>query len=125
MLDHLGHLLLLPVAVASSAHLLVFSPTLVLELLLLVDRLGLEMDLLQLEHVEDIEDRVCTLVHIHGQSPFDLLHIGVQFLLHFLSGQFDYIDLIPLSLCISFIIFLIIIRPIKIVERLQCFPFVL
>ena len=64
-----------PVSVATSAHLLVFYLSLVLELLLVVDRLGLEVDLLQLEHVEDVEDGVHALVHVHGQSPLDPLHV--------------------------------------------------
>ena len=97
LFNDLSYLLLLPVTVATSTHLLVFSLPGVLELLLLVDRLGPEMDFLQLEHVEDIKDGVYPLVHIHSQSSLDPLHVGFQFLLHIFSGKFNCINQLLLS----------------------------
>ena len=90
LVNSLEHLFVLLVALASPAHLLVSSLAAILELLLLIDLFGPQMDFLQLQHIEDVKDWVHLLVRVHRYSLLETLRISFQLLLDIVSREIDH-----------------------------------
>ena len=90
LVNSLEHLFVLLVALASPAHLLVSGLAAILELLLLIDLFGPQMDFLQLQHIEDVKDWVHLLVRVHRYSLLETLRISFQLLLDIVSREIDH-----------------------------------
>ena len=90
LVNSLEHLFVLLVALASPAHLLVSGLAAILELLLLIDLFGPQVDFLQLQHIEDVKDWVHLLVGVHRYSLLETLRISFQLLLDIVSREIDH-----------------------------------
>ena len=90
LVNSLEHLFVLLVALASPAHLLVSGLAAILELLLLIDLFGPQMDFLQLQHIEDVKDWVHLLVRVHRYSLLETLRVSFQLLLDIVSREIDH-----------------------------------
>ena len=96
---------MLLVALASPAHLLVLDVPGAFELLLLIDLFRLEMDLLQLQHVKDVEERVHLLVRVHRYPLLETLRISFQLFLDIIPRQVDHTQQLLLLLDALLLVF--------------------
>ena len=85
LVDCLLQLLVLFVALPTSSQLLVFDASGVLILLLLIDLPRFKVDFLQLEHIEDVKNRVDLLVRAHGDPLLETLCVCLQLFLNVVS----------------------------------------